>query len=224
MKMEFKNVLLGIVLVITLWFVNLFIAFGIFSPIREDTKIIVFSWLIVDTLIIYTLIRKKKFNKKVVLGMCLVVGVLVVLYLIPINNNIPQEVLDLNKEISDKNLDRYNYAEELFFVVEGKYASPIRQYLLQPNRIFFIKDFSKLWNKTGYVDSSLQTQIYRNLLLKERFNEPDIMIINGFCTNSPHRYLKFENGDFADLWAVDNFENYKFGQYSPFPCNELLEK
>ncbi len=219
-----KNILFGILVFIILWTINTLVAFIIFTPTRQDTQIILFSWLIIDGLILFFI--RKKIKKQFLLGISFMFIVLIALYFIPITQDIPQDVLKLNSEISGMNSNKMIYAKELFFVVESKWNSPIREYLRKPNRVFLMKNFETIWNTEGYIDSNVQTQVYRNLLLESnRFTKEDLVLIQGFCTNSPHAYINFKGTQhYADLWAVDNFDDYSFGQVTFSPCDTLSGK
>jgi hypothetical protein len=221
----------GVLLIAGLWLINTFIAFVIFDPIDEHTKIINISWLIADITIIVFLMKSKKINWSVNLFAVLTVFALVGLYLLPINNNISQEAREINNKISGNNENRYEYAKELFYKIEKNWSSPIRQYLLEPHKIFFIRDFDYFWNAKGYVDSKIQAQIYQRLLIdSKRFDNNEVILKQKWCVNSPHGMIiiKKSNLDiYADFWAVDSFprpgipEKYNFGQYTTKPCNKL---
>ena len=60
MKKILINLGKGILLVAGLWLINTFIAFAIFDPIDEHTKIINISWLIADITIIVFLMKSRK--------------------------------------------------------------------------------------------------------------------------------------------------------------------
>lgn len=159
------------------------------------------------------------------------------MYFLPLNSNIPQEAIELNNQISQQNQNKYDYAKDLFFAIEKKYTSPIRQYLLEPWKVFLIKDFAYFWNqKEGiYADSNVQGRIYRKLLLKsERFSEDEVKIHQSFYSNSPHLLVSISHPEreliWTDFWAVDNFpgvesnETYEFGMRTKRPCNKLIGK
>jgi len=215
----------GILFVSLIWIMNTFIAFGIFGP-ESNTQLVISSWVIALILLSLYLIKIKYLNRMAIISSIGVVIILIFLYNIPVNDNLPTDASELNKEISNRNIDRYGYALELFLEVEKKWTGPTRQYLLEPQKVFFIKDASFFWNLEdgSYVPSNIQADIYRNLLIQERFDEEEIEFRTDFCSNSPHGFIKIDHPTqeiFADLWAVDNFEEYKFGQFSPPPCDEL---
>jgi len=232
MKALLLNIFKGIALIVVLWAINTFIAFVIFTPTDEHTKIINITWLITDIALYIFLVKLKFINWQVNVFAILTVLTLVLLYMFaPVNRNIPEEAISLNDELSSGHRDAYEYAEELFYEVEKKWGSPIRQYLLEPHKIFFIRDFEVLWNEEGYVDSSLQAQIYRRLLLASgRFGEEEVIVKQKWCVNSPHGVTVIHHPKkdiYADLWAVDNFpregidEEYQFGKYAVRPCDVL---
>ena len=133
--------------------------------------------------------------------------------------------------ISNKNDNKYDYAKELFYEIEKNWDSPIRQYLLEPHKIFFIRDFNYFWNVKGYVDSKIQAQIYQRLLIdSKRFDGNEVILKQKWCVNSPHGMIIIKHSEqdiYADFWAVDGFprpgipEEYNFGQYAVKPCNKL---
>ena len=224
-----KELFKGIILVFLIWIINIIIAFGIFSPTQQDTLIILISWFVIDVFLILFLFNRKLINKNVLIFSVMMMVVLGIFYLIPVNSNIPDSAKELNEEISSENSDRIKYAEELFFEIETKWNSPIREYLRQPQKVFFIKDFETLWNVEGYLPSNLQAQMYERLLIESgRFEINEIEFKNAFCSNSPHGFVIIEDRIFADLWAVDTFpregieEVYEFGQRAEFPCDKLI--
>lgn len=227
----FINSLKGVGLIVLLWIVNTAIAFLIFNR-ESNTKSIILTWLIVDFLI-YLILYKRKFTNKIVnISALTVLVILSLLYFVPISTSLPQEALELNEEISNKHIDKYQYAKELFFETEKKWTGPVREYLLQPHKIFFVKSSKFFWAVEGYVPSNIQAEMYRNLLLESgRFTEDEVIFEQGFCANSPHGYVSIKHPNktiYIDHWAVDNFprkgipEIYKFGQVAKRPCDELF--
>ena len=228
MKIEIKEVLKGIAFFIYSWIIFTLVAFVVFEPTSKDTAIILLVTIIIISFS-YIILKKdglatSTFNFTILI----IVIILTILYLVPVNDNIPDEAIQFNNQISENNLDRIEYAEELFFEVEKKWDSPIREYLRQPQKSFFIKDFETFWNIQGYAPSNIQAQMYRLLLLESgRFTEEEVIFENSLCTNSPHGIvIIFPNEEriFADLWSVDQFEEYEFGLFSPYPCDELRGK
>ncbi len=227
------NFLKGVILIVSLWLINTFIAFVPFS-VESNTRYIILIWIIIDTLIIYALTKLKYFNAIVIISSLIFIALISFSYFLPLNSNVPQEAIDLNNQISEQNENKYDYAKNLFFEVEKKYTSPIRQYLLEPWKVFIIKDFEYFWNlKEGeYVDSNIQGRVYKKLLiLSERFTEDEVIIHQSFCSNSPHLLVKIyrqEQEIWADFWAVDNFpregidEIYEFGMRTKRPCDLLI--
>lgn len=223
----FRDILKGIFLVVGIWIMNAIIAFVFFSPTVLDTPKILITWAIADVGLLLLLTIPRFYTKTVILSSVGFIAILVGLYFVPITSSIPSSATELNELISEQNPDRLDYAELLFYKVEEKWTIPIRQYLLEPHKPFFIKSFAYHWNLPmgAYTDSNIQSQIYFQLLLESgRFTEDDVRIKNSFCTNSFHPYVIIvDNGDeiFADFFAVDNFEEYQFGQFAPYPCDEL---
>jgi hypothetical protein len=222
------NISKGIGLIILLWLINVFIAFVIFTPADEDTVRINITWLITDVLVLAGLYKIKLLNKWAGIFAILTIAFLVLMYLTPISSRMPPEALELNQKISAEYDNKYDYAKALFFEIEKRWTSPVRQYLLEPHKVFFIKSPSFFWkHKDEYADSNIQAQIYSTLLLESnRFTEQEIVLKQKWCVNSPHRVVIIkapERDIFADLWAVDHFgkANYSFGQYTLAPCEEL---
>lgn len=231
------DVLKGIILVILIWYIDTFIAFVPFSR-QSNTRHILATWFIVDIIFVSLLVRFKKVNWRVGVSALGFVLLLSGMYFLPINSNIPQDVLKMNEEISSQYENKYDYAKELFFEVEKKYTSPIRQYLLEPWKVFIIKDFEYFWNqpKGSYADSNIQGRIYRKLLLESgRFTSEEVTIHQSFCSNSPHLLVRIEHPErdkpiWTDFWAVDNFpgvesnKTYEFGMRTIRPCDDLIGK
>tara|TARA_Y100000310_G_C20683739_1_gene817654 strand:+ start:2727 stop:3410 length:684 start_codon:yes stop_codon:yes gene_type:complete len=222
--MENKDILTGLLLIVVIWTMITFIAFVIFD---RDTHVLVIipTWIIAISLLLYLLREKITTTTSVTMGV--VVLILVVLYFIPVSSSLPEEALTFNSDLSNKYGNRTIYSQKLFFELEKKWESPTRQYLLEPHKVFFIKSAKYFWNVEGYVDSNIQAQMYRNLLLASpiRFNKFDVKVEWWhWCTNSPHSVVAIKNPDrifYADLWAVDHFDEYEFGQFTPAPCNKL---
>ncbi|MFT4343676.1 MAG: hypothetical protein ACMXYE_02925 [Candidatus Woesearchaeota archaeon] len=216
----------GIAILLSIWLILVFFAFIVFSRASEHTyPILISSGLTVITLAIF-LTYFKIINLRSWLFFCASLIVLVILFFIPINTNIPEDALELTNEISQQHDDRYEFAEELFFILVDRWTSPVRQYLLEPHTNFFRKDFTYFWEREGkYVDSNIQAQIYRHLLIEsKRFVSDEVALKRTGCTNSPHTYvaLTHPEGDvYADLWAAGFFEDYQFGMYTRIPCNSL---
>ena len=202
-KNFFLDMLKGLATLASAWLILSFFSFVVFSRAEEHTAPILISSLLVF------------------------VFLLVFIFYIPINDDIPEEAREFNENISERYEDRYDYAEALLFELNDLWISPVRQYLLEPHKNFFIKDFEYFWEEQGsYVDSNIQSQIYRNLLLESnRFEEDEVDLRRTVCTNSPHTYVAIIHEDreiYADLWASSYFEEYEFGMYTSIPCNELL--
>ncbi len=225
----------GVGLVTAFWIINTFIAFVPFS-VKSNPEAVIMTWLVVDFAFIFSLVRLKQVDRWTAIPALIFIGLLAILYLwVPLNSNIPANAIKINSEISQKNANKYDYAKELFFAVEKKYSTPVREYLLEPWKVFFIRDFAYFWNlrEGAYADSNIQGRIYRALLLESgRFSEDEVVIHQSFCSNSPHLLIKLthpEKGEmWADFWAVDNFpgaesnKTYEFGMRTITPCNDLI--
>lgn len=231
-----KNILKGILLIIYLWLINTFIAFVPFSR-ESNTRLIIITWILIDSAFIYYLNKKKYINRIVIVSAIIFLLAVIGFYFLPINSNFTKEAINLNNQLSQEHQNKYDYAKALFFELEKKYTSPIRQYLLEPWKVVLIKDFKYFWNlKEGsYVDSNIQGRMYRKLLLEsKRFSQEEVEIHQSFCTNSPHLLVKIKHPDretiWADFWAVDNFprkeveQKYEFGLRTIRPCDALIGK
>lgn len=148
-------------------------------------------------------------------------------YAVPLRKDLPQEALALNRDLSASHGDRYEYARALFWDIERRFTGPVREYLLQPHKVFFVKSARRYWERDGYVPSHLQAQLYRALLLASgRFGEEEVRYETGRCYNSPHGYVVIHHPErpiYADLWAAEHFADYRFGQLVDMPsCSGLL--
>lgn len=228
-KMQVIDIVKGIGLIVLIWIVHVVVAFVIFNR-ETSVSLIIPAWLVADATLYIILLRAGFINRWVNIFAVLFIVVLAIFYLIPISQTFSQEALELNTRISAQHDDKYQYAKELFFEMEGKWSSPVRQYLLEPHKVFFIKSGRYLWNveEGKYVDSNTQASLYRNLLIQSgRFSDDEVVVEQHWCTNSPHGVVAIQKDDeilYADLWAVDNFEGYKFGQYTASPCDVLTGK
>src|SRR3989344_133272 len=117
----------GVALVVIIWWINAFIAFVPFSR-ESNTRVIIATWIVVDAVFVYALVKIKQIDRMTGISALIFILILVGLYFVPVNSNIPDDVLKLNKKISEKHENKYDYAKELFFEVEKKYGAPIRQY------------------------------------------------------------------------------------------------
>jgi hypothetical protein len=201
------------------------IAFGIFS--RETPAAWIFGgFALVATLLWWLLWRTRMVNWLTVPFLALSFLIAAGLFLWPVNDNIPAEAHAANTALAERHPDRLDYAEAVFFMLADRWVSPVRQYLIEPHKVFFIKDFAYFWTRPGqYVDSDVQAQMYRHLLLASgRFVENEVRLERHFCTNSPHTVVAISGPGrtvHADLWAADNFPDYEFGMYTTSPCTEL---
>jgi len=148
------------------------------------------------------------------------------LFLIPINNNIPADARAFNEGLSAQHEERLGYAKALFDILAARWSAPLRQYLLEPHKVFLIKDFRYFWAaEGGYVDSNSQAQMYRRLLIASgRFSAEEAELALLGCGLSPHAFVALNVGDtpvYADLWAADNVPGYQFGMYAAAPCDQL---
>jgi len=229
--MKRNSILKGVGLFMVTWVIIAIVSFVIFRPIEHHTTpILVSSLAIIVSVILFLYVKRSidYFSLISFFGMFIVLGIF---YLIPISDNIPVDAIELNAQVSSSFEDRYDYAQALFYEIEGRWYSPIRQYFLEPHKVFFIKSFSFFWNTESYVDSNVQAQIFRKMLLASgRFSKEEVLVVQHWCVSSPHGVVKILHPDrtiYADLWAVDNFpregveETYEFGMYAKSPCNIL---
>jgi len=150
--------------------------------------------------------------------------VLFVIYRLPLQGEIPEEMIKKAKELDEMSKDKLELAKNTYLFVDSKFTSPIREYLRQPDRIF-LKNRNAIWNlQNEYIPSNTQNEIYKDLLLLTgKFKEEEFTYTQEMCEISPHEYwkLKIDNNTiFIDLWMSDNsILNDTFGCYSPRPCN-----
>ncbi len=226
MQIILINVIKGILLIVLFWLVNTFIAFVPFNR-KSNTRIIIITWIITDLLIYFYLKKINQINSQVNISALAFVILLTFLYFIPVSSKLPRQAITLNKKISKKHKNKYKYAKELFSIIEKKWTSPTRQYLLQPHKSFFIKSSKYFWKK-GYVPCNIQAEIYRNMLIQsKRFKKNEVLLRITWCANSPHTYVEIKHPKkiiYADLWAKDHFKDYKFGQASRIFCERLKGK
>jgi hypothetical protein len=220
------EILKGAGLLAFLYALYAFIAFGIFS--RETGGFVILTTWAAATVILWLLLWRFGFiTKQTVLFFVLSVVFLVIMYFVPIRDNVPEEAQALNEQIAEEHEDRMMYARQLFFTLQERWTTPVRQYLLEPHKAFFIKDFQYFWEEEGeYVDSNTQSQMYRILLLESnRFSEDEVTIERKDCVHSPHTIVAIRLEDetvYADLWAADHFEEYEFGMFTDVMCDELF--
>jgi len=229
--MKRDSILKGVGLFIMAWVIITIVSFVIFKPIERHTMPILISSIAIIVSIILFLYVKRVIDYVSLIsffGMFVVLGIF---YLVPISDNIPVDAIELNAQVSSGFEDRYDYAQALFYEIEGRWYSPIRQYFLEPPKVFFIKSFSFFWNTESYVDSNVQAQMFRKMLLASgRFSKEEVRVVQHWCVSSPHGVVEIEHASgtiYGDLWAVDNFpregveEIYEFGMYARSPCNVL---
>ncbi len=148
-------------------------------------------------------------------------ALLVVMYSIPLRDDLPDDALERIEVFSARHEDQYAFARELFWENAGRFTSPTREYLLQPQRVFLHRSARYFWETEGYMPSHLQTQLYRLMLIASgRFDADELVLRTGRCFNSPHGYLQIKHPAhelFADLWAAQTFEEYRFGQVVDMP-------
>lgn len=146
--------------------------------------------------------------------------VLFVIYRLPLQGDIPKEMIEKAKELDKMSKDKLELVRNVYDFVNISYQSPIRQYLREPNKIFQ-KNIATIWNLRGsYMPSNAQNEIFKiMIILTGKFQESELIYHQSFCQISPHEYyeLKIENQTyFIDLWGAD--WEIPFGCFSPIPC------
>jgi hypothetical protein len=214
------KVLFGAGLVAWFWALFAVIAFVPFG--RDDPALLILA--VAATLFIATVVflaRRRLADLETGGYVLLTLGVLVALYSIPLRDDLPDEALALNDDISQRHEDRYAYAFELFEDLSQRFTGPTREYALQPLRVFVIKSAAYYWKTEGYVPSHLQAQLYRHMLLaSSRFDDDEVEYRTGRCFNSPHGFVAIAHPDrivYADLWAAQSLDEYRFGQVVDMP-------
>ena len=222
---HWRKIAIGALLLPLFWCLFAFIAFVPFNR-ETSAKLILSVTGAIFIAIVVLLHRRGMIGLQSWIGVVLVLGLMIGLYMVPLRGNLPSDALELNRQISSAHIDRYEYARQLFYVISRRYTGPTRQYLLEPQKIFVIKSISYYWSAHGYVPSHLQAQLYRRLLLtSRRFNEHEVLYKTGHCFNSPHGYVVIRHPArpiFADLWAAENIKAYRFGQLVEMPSCETL--
>jgi hypothetical protein len=217
---RWQKMITGPALVLLFWFLFAFMAFVPFN--RETPAALILSVAFASFLVIIGLLIWKRLVDLETGGYSfLFILLLIGLYMIPLQDDLTRESVELNEQISRKHEDRYEYARELMWEINDRFTGPTREYLLQPLRIFVIKSSTYYWETQGYVPSHLQAQLYRHMLLASgRFTPEEVEYRTGRCFNSPHGYVAIghpERTIYADLWAAENFDDYRFGQVVEMP-------
>lgn len=220
-----QKMAIGPALVIVFWFLFAFFAFGPFD--RETPAVLILSLAGAVFLVFVVLLRFRGLvDLETGLYAILFFGILVGLYAIPLRDDLHPDARALNRAVSARHDDRYEYARELFWNVVERFTGPTREYLLQPQKIFLLKSAEYYWEVRGYMPSHLQAQMYRHLLIDSgRFSADEVRYETGRCFNSPHGYVVILHPDreiHADLWAAANIDEYRFGQVVEMPsCDRL---
>lgn len=215
----------GVALVAALWVLTALSGFVVFD--RETQALLVVSVaLAVFAAGVAALVWWRRLGWVEAGGALATVAVLVVLYAIPLRDDLPDEALARVDAFSAAHADRHDFARALFWDNADRFTGPTREYLLQPQRVFAHKSATYFWETGGYVPSHLQTQLYRHMLIASgRFTPDEVVLRTGRCFNSPHGYLQIKHPDrevFADLWAAQSFDGYEFGQVVDMPsCDGL---
>lgn len=218
--------LAGSGLVVLFWGLWAVVAFVLFD--RETNGLLIIAVTLAILLpVVMMMHRRGLADWRTALYSVLFIVFLALMYMIPIRGDLPRDAQAHNQRISQQHEDRYRYAEAVFFALAERYTGPIREYIRKPHRVFFIKEVAYFWNAEGqYVPSHIQAQLYRRMLLASgRFDPGEVEMRTGGCVNSPHGYVVIHHPEreiYADLWAVDNFDDYRFGQRVEMPgCGRL---
>ncbi|TXK62614.1 hypothetical protein [Alkalisalibacterium limincola] len=220
-----RRILTGFALLAGLWLLTAFVGFVVFD--RDTAALLVIGVsLVAFAVAVAALVLRSRVGW--IDGAWAGVGILllVALYSVPLRDDLPEDALAIVERIDRDSEDRYDFAEQLFHDLAGRFTGPTREYLLQPQRIFLHKSAAYFWETEGYVPSHLQTQLYRHMLIASgRFDEDEVVRRTGRCFNSPHGYLEIAHPErkvYADLWAAQTFEEYEFGQVVDMPsCDGL---
>lgn len=219
------RVLIGVGLVAWLWLLASVVAF---VPFDRDTPA---EWIVGTTLATFLLtvamlVWRRRADWETGVYSLLTIAALVGLYHVPLRDDLSDEMLAVVERTSQRHQDRHAFARYLFWDTALAFTGPSREYLLQPQRIFVLKSATYYWETRGYMPSHLLTQLYRHMLIaSERFSPDEVRYRTGRCFNSPHGYLEIEHPTQilrADLWAAQNFDDYRFGQVVDMPSCEGL--
>ncbi|MGH9456072.1 MAG: hypothetical protein ACRD2J_00335 [Thermoanaerobaculia bacterium] len=217
----------GLLLLPLFWCLFALFAFGPFDR-ETPAQIILTVTGAVWAAVVVLLAMRRLIGLETLGGLALAVAAMIGFYSIPLRGDLPPDLDALNRRISASHEDRYEYAREAFRVVVRSFTGPTREYLLQPQRIFLLKDAGYYWETRGYVPSHLLAQLYRKLLLASgRFDETEVVYRTGRCYNSPHGYVVIRHprrSIYADIWAAQNIDAYRFGQLVEMPSCDALAK
>ena len=150
----------------------------------------------------------------------LVLVVLSLIYRLPLQGEIPTQMIEKSKELDKMSKDKLELVKNVYIFVNNSYQSPVRQYLREPSKIF-TKNIATIWSLRGsYMPSSQQNLIAKEMLLATgKFNESDFELKSGWCEISPHSVL-FVDVDgkkvALDTWFADN--SGEFNCYTFRPC------
>jgi len=208
-----------------LWLLTALIAFVIFDRDTPGLWVVSVS-LFIFIAVVIALVRARRLGWQEAGWAAATVAVMVGLYNIPLRDDLPEAALERVQALSAQHKDRYSFARELFWENARRFTGPTREYLLQPQRVFLLKSARYFWETEGYVPSHLQTQLYRHMLIASgRFQADELVLRTGRCFNSPHGFLEIKHPTreiFADLWAAQTFDDYRFGQVVDMPsCDGL---
>lgn len=220
-----QKIVVGLLLFPLFWLLFAFFSFVPFDRNTPAQRILSVTGTVFAGLL-FLLYRRRLIGLESGFYAALFFGLMIALYQIPLRGDLPDEAVALNRELSETHRDRYEYSRQMFHVVAQRFTSPTREYLLEPQKVLLIKNASYFWETRGYVPSHLQAQLYRRLLLASgRFSENEVVYETGRCYNSPHGYVVIRHPDrpiYADLWAAQNIEGYRFGQLVDMPSCEGL--
>lgn len=219
--------IVGIGLIAWLWLLTAVLAFTLFDRDSPALAILATS-LSVFAVSVGALLWRWRLGWLTGLYSLLTLVVLVALYSRPLLDDLPDEARAMIDQTSTGETDRYQFAEALFWAFTPLFTGPTREYLLQPQRIFLQRSSTYYWESQGYVPSHLLAQLYRHMLIESgRFDADEVEYKTGRCFNSPHGYVEIAHPEqelFADPWAAQRFDDYRFGQVVDMPsCDGITE-
>lgn len=166
--------------------------------------------------------KKKNTARNVIITIIIILITLYLVYKMPLQGEVPEDMINKARELDEMSKDKLELVKNVYDFINQSYTSPIRQYLIEPKKIF-IKDKQTIWNLRGrYMPSYQQNLMAKEMLLATgKFDEKDFELRSGWCEISPHSVL-FVNIDgkkvAIDTWFADNFG--EFNCYTFRPCGE----
>src|SRR5712691_9409072 len=127
---HWRKIAIGALLLPLFWCLFAFVAFVPFNR-ETSAKLILSVTGAIFIAIVVVLNRHQLVGFQSWIGVALMLGLMIGLYMVPLRGNLPAHAIELNRQISSAHDDRYEYARQLFYVIAHRYTGPTRQYLLE---------------------------------------------------------------------------------------------